>query len=39
LPEKITYSQEERLLKIKTTLGETELLLEKFGFAQCRLDL
>ena len=31
MPEKITYSQEERLLKIKTTLGETELLLEKFS--------
>ena len=28
--EKIQYSQKERLLQIKTTLGETELLLEKF---------
>jgi type VI secretion system secreted protein VgrG len=28
---KITYSQEDRLLKIKTALGETELLLEKFS--------
>jgi type VI secretion system secreted protein VgrG len=27
----IAYSQEERLLEIKTTLGETELLLERFS--------
>ena len=27
----IEYSQEDRLLAIKTTLGETELLLEIFG--------
>lgn len=26
----ITYSQEERLISVKTTLGETELLLERF---------
>ena len=30
----ITYSQEERLLKIKTTLGETKLLLERFSGAE-----
>ena len=30
MPEKIEYSQKERLLQIKTKLGETELLLEKF---------
>ena len=31
---KITYSQEGRLLTIKTTLGTTELLLEKFSGAE-----
>jgi type VI secretion system secreted protein VgrG len=31
---KITYSQEDRLLTIKTTLGETELLVEKFSGAE-----
>jgi uncharacterized protein involved in type VI secretion and phage assembly len=30
-PPKITYSQTERLLNIKSTLGTTELLLEKFS--------
>jgi len=27
----VTYSQQERLLSVKTTLGETELLLERFS--------
>ncbi|HUB33069.1 MAG TPA: contractile injection system protein, VgrG/Pvc8 family, partial [Bryobacteraceae bacterium] len=32
MPEQqIEYSQEDRLLSIKTTLGETELLLERFS--------
>ena len=31
---KITYSQEDRLLTIKTTLGTSELLLEKFSGAE-----
>ncbi|HTX37403.1 MAG TPA: type VI secretion system tip protein TssI/VgrG [Bryobacteraceae bacterium] len=30
-PPKITYSQTERLLNINTTMGETEVLLEKFS--------
>src|ERR1035438_2413214 len=31
---KIQYSQEDRLLAIKTTLGTSELLLEKFSGAE-----
>jgi type VI secretion system secreted protein VgrG len=31
---KLTYSQQDRLLEIKTTLGETDLLLEKFSGAE-----